>query len=145
MNPKNDHVLSLCTGGSARSIMAEALPDCMSGGRFCTYSAGRHPAGEVHPYAIDLLRANRSSVETLRSKSGDESARGDVPRIDFVITVCDKADGEQCPVWPGQPMTAHWGFTDPTADREPREHAVRSLSVSSSKLRAASSFSLRWR
>jgi arsenate reductase len=111
------NVLFLCTGNSARSILAEATINnlAISQGRFHGYSAGSHPKGEVNPYAIELLKRSRMAVEGLRSKSWDEFARPGAPSLDFIFTVCDQAAGEQCPYWPGQPMTAHWGMPDPAA------------------------------
>lgn len=109
------NVLFLCTGNSARSILAEALINKLGGGMFRGYSAGSHPAGKVNPFTIDLLQRNNFPVEGLRSKSWDEFARPDAPSMDFVLTVCDQAAGEVCPIWPGQPMTAHWGVEDPVA------------------------------
>jgi arsenate reductase len=107
------NVLFLCTGNSARSILAEAMMTAFGGGRFRGYSAGSHPTGQVNPFALETLREMRLPVDGLRSKNWEEFAAPGAPALDFVFTVCDKAAGETCPFWPGQPMTAHWGVEDP--------------------------------
>jgi protein-tyrosine-phosphatase len=115
MNTRSDpfNVLFLCTGNSARSIIAEVLLNAMSGGRFRAYSAGSQPKGAVNPHALKLIARSRLPSEGLRSKSWDEFAAPGAPQLHFVFTVCDNAAGEVCPIWPGQPMTAHWGIPDP--------------------------------
>jgi arsenate reductase len=109
------NALFLCTGNSARSILAESLLNHWGRGKFRAFSAGSHPKGQVHPMAVELLSSMNMPTENLRSKSWDEFASPGAPAIDFIFTVCDNAAGEVCPVWPGRPMTAHWGVADPAS------------------------------
>lgn len=129
------NVLILCTGNSARSILAEAILNQLGADQFRAYSAGSQPKGKVHPVALELLQDKGFDISTLRSKSWDEFAAAGAPNMDFVFTVCDNAAGETCPLWPGQPIKAHWGFPDPAAvegshakQREAFETTFRDLS-----------------
>jgi arsenate reductase len=115
MSVKAYNVLFLCTGNSARSILAEAIMNHLGQGTFTAYSAGSHPRGSVHPLTLETLQHLHLPIEGLQSKSWEEFARPDAPPLDFVFTVCDDAAGEVCPLWPGQPITAHWGVEDPAA------------------------------
>ena len=115
MSEKSSKVLFLCTGNSARSIMAEVMLNHVGSERFSASSAGSHPKGTVHPLALETLQSLGLPIDGLRSKSWEEFARPDAPPLDFIVTVCDDAAGEVCPIWPGKPMTAHWGVEDPAA------------------------------
>ncbi len=130
------NVLFLCTGNSARSIMAEVLLNFWGKGRFQAFSAGSYPKGAVHPLAIETLRRHRLPTDELRSKSWSEFASPDAPPMQFVFTVCDDAAAEVCPVWPGQPMTAHWGIEDPAAAVGSDEVKTRAFTKAFSELDA---------
>ena len=132
------NVLFLCTGNSARSILAEAYLNSAGRERFAAHSAGSHPAGKVNPFALALLERNRIPTSALRSKSWEEFARPGAPRLDFVFTVCDSAAGEVCPVWPGQPISAHWGIQDPAAvqgsDEQKRKAFLKAFTELSTRI-----------
>ena len=121
------NVLFLCTGNSARSVMAEAILNHKGKGKFTAYSAGSHPTGAVRPEALNRLESAGISTRGLRSKSWDEFARPDAPQLDFVFTVCDNAANEACPYWPGQPTTAHWGVPDPAAVKGTPDEIARAF------------------
>jgi arsenate reductase len=135
---KSYNVLFLCTGNSARSILAEAYLNSAGKGRFRAYSAGSHPGGKVNPFALELLAKHRIPADGARSKSWEEFAASGAPALDFVFTVCDNAAGEVCPIWPGQPMTAHWGVADPAAvtgsDEEKRRAFQRAFAELSARI-----------
>jgi len=135
MNEKVYNVLFLCTGNSARSILAEVQLNALGGGRFKGYSAGSHPKGEINPLTAKLLQQMRLPIEGLRSKSWDEFATPEAPVMDFVFTVCDAAAGEHCPVWPGQPVTAHWGVPDPAAVEGSDDTKMRAFKDAAATLR----------
>jgi len=136
--PRPLNVLFLCTGNSARSILAEAYLNSAGRGRFVAHSAGSHPAGKVNPFALELLEKNRLPTTGLRSKNWDEFARPGAPKLDVVFTVCDSAAGETCPLWPGQPVTAHWGIADPAAvtaaDEAKRKAFLRAFTELSARI-----------
>jgi arsenate reductase len=126
--PDHHSVLFLCTGNSARSIMAEAILNHKGKGRFTAYSAGSHPSGQPRPEALKQIESAGMSTAGLHSKSWDEFATPGAPKLDFIFTVCDNAANEQCPYWPGQPMTAHWGIPDPAAVKGTPEEIARAFS-----------------
>jgi arsenate reductase len=140
------NVLFLCTGNSARSILAEAVLNNLRQGRFRAHSAGSHPTGRVNPYALELLQKHRLPVDGLRSKSWDEFAQPGSPPLDFVFTLCDSAAGEVCPIWPGQPITAHWGVEDPAAvegsDETKRRAFLNAFQILGNRIRIFASLRL---
>jgi protein-tyrosine-phosphatase len=125
MSDKKFNVLFICTGNSARSILAEAILNQLGRGQFTAYSAGSFPAGRVNPYTLEILQRWDMDTSKLRSKSWDEFAAPSAPQMDFVFTVCDQAAGEVCPVWPGQPVLAHWGAPDPAKAEGTHEHILQ--------------------
>ena len=129
MGEKIYNVLFVCTGNSARSIIAEAVLNHLGTGRFRAYSAGSQPAGRVHPLALETLQTRNVDTVTLRSKSWDEFTEAGAPQMDFIFTLCDKAGGEPCPLWPGRPVTAHWGFPDPAAVEGSRENRCKAFAT----------------
>ena len=133
------NVLFLCTGNSARSILAEAFLNSAGRGKFRAYSAGSHPSGTVNPFALELLNQNQIGTEGLRSKNWNEFAKAGAPHMHFIFTVCDNAAGEVCPVWPGRPMTAHWGVPDPAAaqgtDEDKRKAFLAAFTQLSTRIR----------
>lgn len=139
MTGKTYNVLFLCTGNSARSILAEAYLNSAGTGRFRAFSAGSRPAGKVNPYALELLGKHKLATPDLRSKSWDEFSKAGAPHMDFVFTVCDDAAGEECPFWPGQPMTAHWGVPDPAgvsgSDEERRRAFLQAFTQLSTRIK----------
>jgi arsenate reductase len=141
------NVLFLCTGNSARSIMAESILNQLGGGHFVAYSAGSFPTGGVNPFALAILEENGMPTADLRSKPWDEFARPGAPQLDFIFTVCDRAAGETCPIWPGQPMTAHWGIADPAAvqgsDAEKRRAFANAFRELSQRIRVLTSLPVR--
>ena len=147
MCEKTYNVLILCTGNSARSILAEALINRWGQDKLKGFSAGSHPKGEVHPLALELLQSRGLPTEGLRSKGWDEFAEAGAPNLDFVITVCDNAAGEVCPYWPGAPMTAHWGIPDPAAaqgtDAQRRRAFLDAYNVLEARIRLFSSLPFR--
>ena len=146
MSERPWNVLFLCTGNSARSILAEALVNTWGAGKFRGFSAGSFPKGAVHPIALELLNQMKLSTEGLRSKSWDEFAQPGAPSLDFIFTVCDNAAGEACPIWPGHPVTAHWGIDDPAAvagsDAEKRLAFRRAFEALEKRIKAFTSLPL---
>jgi len=136
MSTRAFNVLFLCTGNSARSILAEALLNSIGRGRFKAYSAGSHPAGRVNPFALELIERNGMPVQGLRSKSWDEFVQPGAPKMDFVVTVCDQAAAEVCPAWPGRQMRAHWGIDDPAAAKGGEEDRRKAFSRAYSELQS---------
>lgn len=129
MSDRIYNALFLCTGNSARSILAESVLNKLGAGRFKAFSAGSYPKGEVNPLALQVLQKQGFPIDGLRSKSWDEFSSADAPVMDFIFTVCDNAAGEVCPIWPGHPMTAHWGIEDPAAVEGTQEAKLRAFNA----------------
>ena len=136
MSERTYNVLFLCTGNSARSIMAEAIMNHVGKGKFRAYSAGSMPSGRVNPFSLKQLIAAGLPIEGYRSKAWDEFAKPDAPQIDFIFTVCDNAAGEVCPIWPGKPMTAHWGIPDPAAVEGSDDEKAKAFAIAFGSLRS---------
>ncbi|MBC7859638.1 MAG: arsenate reductase ArsC [Burkholderiaceae bacterium] len=134
MTEKPYNVLFICTGNSARSILAEVSLNQIGAGRFKAYSAGSHPRGEIHPLTLEVLAGQGYAIDGLRSKGWNEFVGADAPTMDFIFTVCDQAAGELCPAWPGQPVTAHWDFADPSKVTGEREAQLKAFKAAQSQI-----------
>ena len=145
MSDQPRNVLFLCTGNSARSILAEALLNDLGKGEFRAYSAGSFPKGEVHPLSLEVLRSMGLTTDGLRSKSWDEFATPGAPQMDYILTVCDQAAGEMCPIWPGHPISAHWGLPDPAAATGPHDQRLAAFKETARVLRLRIQYFLAFR
>ena len=134
MTNRKFNVLYICTGNSARSIMAEVITNRLGNGRFQAFSAGSHPRGQVHEMTLEVLGSQGYDLSGLRSKSWSEFAGAEAPQMDFIFTVCDQAAGEVCPAWPGQPITAHWGFPDPVAVQGDRAIRLKAFTAAQTSI-----------